>query len=61
MKLNLRKASHLERDIQTLVTDLTDQLESRIELDEFSKPLDELEQALKVFNRLMEELSLIHI
>ena len=70
MKINLRKASQLERDVQTLISDLQDQLEGRIELDEFSKPLDEIERALFTFNNLMDEimnlrdvvfLSLIHI
>ena len=49
MKINLRKASQLERDVQTLISDLQDQLEGRIELDEFSKPLDEIERALSTF------------
>ena len=56
MKINLRKASQLERDVQTLISDLQDQLEGRIELDEFSKPLDEIERALTTFNRLMREI-----
>ena len=56
MKINLRKASQLERDVQTLISDLQDQLEGRIELDEFSKPLDEIERALSTFNNLMDEI-----
>ena len=57
MKINLRKASQLERDVQTLISDLQDQLEGRIELDEFSKPLDEIERALFTFNKLMTEIT----
>ena len=56
MKINLRKASHLERDVQTLITDLSDQLESKHQMDEFSKPLDELAHATQVFDKLIVEI-----
>ena len=56
MKINLRKASHLERDVQTLITDLSDQLESKHQMDEFSKPLDELAHATQVFDKLITEI-----
>ena len=56
MKINLRKASHLERDIQTLITDLSDQLESRIEVDQYSDPDVRLLEASKLFEDAFDKI-----